>query len=416
MKNSKLYPAIVLSSICVIAALLLSVINMFTAPIIKDRENQKAQAALSAVLPEGKNFTPLTLDDTYPPAITEAYKADGGFVFRSSGAGKMGTIVVMIGIDTEGKIVGTEVISEKESAGWKEAVFNNVEGTNGKYKGQTYQTFEPFIATGATGTSNGFADAVKAALQAFEVANGNAVDFRTPEKILQDTCNAALGTTDVTFTRWFMTEILTDVKNIYECDGGVVIIVGDSFIGINNAGEIVTAAKEDNTTSEPTEDEAATALAAYALYSATSLTEVAIPTGASKSVLKIQMTATGNYVFDMRGAGNGINGEEWAHPSGEYIKLSVCISPDGKIIDVITTSRGTESDGYGSECEKDSYTEQFKGATSSDIVITPEHESSTSTDLGIISGSTVTSNGYQNALKNAFKAFDLLNTTEGGND
>ena len=56
MKNSKLYPAIVLSSICVIAALLLSVINMFTAPIIKDRENQKAQAALSAVLPEGKNF------------------------------------------------------------------------------------------------------------------------------------------------------------------------------------------------------------------------------------------------------------------------------------------------------------------------------------------------------------------------
>ena len=103
-------------------------------------------------------------------------------------------------------------------------------------------------------------------------------------------------------------------------------------------------------------------------------------------------------------------------PLGRVYQLSVAISPDGRIIDVITTSRGTESDGYGAACEKDSYTEQFKGANASDIVITPEHESSTSTDLGIISGSTVTSNGYQTALKNAFKAFDLLNTTEGGNE
>ena len=416
MKNSKLYPAIVLSSICVIAALLLSLINMFTAPLIKDRAEKNALAALSEVLPDGKNFTELTLDDTYPEALTKGYRADGGFVFRAVGMGRNGEIDVMICIDTEGKIVGTQIVSESESKGYKEKLFNQVLGTDGRYAGQTYDSFEPIVATGATMTSNGFADAVKAALQAYEIANGNAVDTRTPEKILQDTCNAALGTTGATFTRWFMTEVLVGVKNIYECDGGAVIIVGDSFIGINTAGEIVTAAKEDNTTSDPTDEERETALAAYALYSATNLTEIAIPSGASKSVLKIQRTDTGNYVFDMRGAGNGINGEEWAHPSGEYIKLSVAISPDGRIIDVITTSRGTESDGYGAACEKDSYTEQFKGASASDIVITPEHESSTSTDLGIISGSTVTSNGYQTALKNAFKAFDLLNTTEGGNE
>ena len=54
MKNSKLYPAIVLSSICVIAALLLSLINMVTAPLIKDRAEKNALAALSQVLPEGK--------------------------------------------------------------------------------------------------------------------------------------------------------------------------------------------------------------------------------------------------------------------------------------------------------------------------------------------------------------------------
>ena len=133
MKNSKLYPAIVLSSICVIASLLLSLINMVTAPLIKDRAEKNALAALSEVLPDGKNFTELTLDDTYPEAVTKGYRADGGFVFRAVGMGRNGEIDVMIGIDTEGKIVGTQIVSESESKGYKEKLFNQVLGTSGKY-------------------------------------------------------------------------------------------------------------------------------------------------------------------------------------------------------------------------------------------------------------------------------------------
>ena len=86
----------------------------------------------------------------------------------------------------------------------------------------------------------------------------------------------------------------------------------------------------------------------------------------------------------------------------------VCISADGVIIDVMTTSRGTETAGIGDVCETDKYTEQFRGATVDNIVITEEHTSSSSTDLGIIAGATVTSNGYQQALQRAFKAFQLL--------
>ena len=415
MKKSKLYPAIILSSICIISALLLSVINMFTAPIIKDREEKRALAALSEVLPDGKNFKDLALTDAFPKAVTKAYTADGGYVFRAVGSGRNGDIVVMVGINTEGKIVGTQVISEGESAGYKEKVYTQVIGTDGKYAGQDYETYEPFIAAGATMTSNGFADAVLAALQAYEIANGNAVDTRTPDEILQETCNIALNKTDVTFTRWLATEVLTGVKRVYKCDDGVVFIIGESYIGFNNDGEIVTVAKEDKTTSEPTEEETAVALAAYELYNSSEPTEIAIPQGASSYVLKIYKTATGNYVFDMKAAGNGIKGDSYSHPSGKYIYLSVAISSDGRIIDVITTSRETESKGYGDVCEKDSYTEQFKGAAASDIVITPNHQSSSSSDLGIISGATITSRGYQDALQKAFKAFELL-TNEGGNE
>ena len=415
MKNSKLYPAIVLSSICVIAALLLSVINMFTAPIIKDREEKKALAALTEVLPDGKNFEKMILNDAYPKAITEAYQADGGFVFRAVGKGRNGDIVVMIGINSEGKLVGTAIISEGESKGYKEKVYNQVLGTSGKYAGQSYETYEPFMASGATMTSSGFADAVKAALQAFEIANGNAVDTRNPEEILQETCNIALGKSGVTFTRWLATEVLTGVKKVYECNDGVVFIIGDSYIGFNNDGEIVTVAKEDKTTSEPTEEESAVALAAYDLYANSNPVEIDRPDGASSYVLKVYKTSTGNYVFDMKAAGNGIKGTSYSHPTGKYINLSVSISADGKIIDVITTSRETESKGYGDVCEKDSYTEQFKDAVATDIVITPMDQSKTSSDLGIISGSTYTSRGYQDALQKAFAAFDLL-TQEGGND
>ncbi|MBR5120710.1 MAG: hypothetical protein IKV02_06910 [Clostridia bacterium] len=56
MKNSKLYPSLVLCSICLVAALLLSGVNMITAPMIEKTQNAAANAALLEVLPDGKNF------------------------------------------------------------------------------------------------------------------------------------------------------------------------------------------------------------------------------------------------------------------------------------------------------------------------------------------------------------------------
>ena len=409
MKQSKIYPSFVLGCICLAVALLLSVINMFTSPIIADRANQLADGAKTEVLPGGKGFEDITADFEFPSAVNEAFAADIGYVFRVTGKGRNGDIVVMVGVDSEGKVTGTKIISEGESNGYKEKVFTRVQGTDGEYTGMTLDTFAPVVASGATLTSNGFADAMKAALQAFSIANGVAVDTRTPEEILQDNCNAALGTTGVKYTRYFIREVLDGIDNVYapENGTGLVFVIGDSFIGVDESGVITPDASADNS---------AKASAAYTLLSATTVTEVARPNGASKRVTKIELTATGNYVMYMEAAGNGINGEEWSHPSGEYITFTVSISADGKIIDVITTYQ-SESKGFGDVCATDAYTEQFRGAVSGDIVITEEHTSNTSTDLGIISGSTITSNGYQQALQRAFKAFELLTaTTEGGND
>ena len=407
MKQSKVYPSLVLGCICLTVALLLSVINMFTAPVIAERENELANAALSEVLPGGSGFDNITANHDLPESVIEAYSADIGFVFRVSGAGRNGAIVVMVGVDAEGKITGTKIISESESKGYKESIYNRVEGVDGEYTGQTLETFAPVLQSGSTMTSNGFADAIKAALQAYVIVNGGEVDTRTPEQILQDNCNAALGTTDVAFTRWFATEELVGVEKAYESESGFVFLIGETYVGVNETGV---------TTADVSEEDQATALAAYQLASTSTLTEIAIPDGVDKTIVKkAYITATGNYVFDLEAVGYDMAfhyspGNMAGNPKPIVIKIS--ISADGKIIDCATLEH-SESNGFGDKCATEEYRDSWTGATGSDVVVSNDAKGDA---LGVVSSSTYTTQGYQRAVKAAFKAFDLLTATEGGND
>ena len=397
MKQSKVYPSLVLGCICLTVALLLSVINMFTAPVIAERENALANAALSEVLPGGTDFKNITADHDLPESIIEAYSANGGFVFRVSGAGRNGAIVLMVGVDTEGKVTGTKVISESESKGYKESVYNRVEGVDGEYTGQTLETFAPVLQAGSTMTSNGFAEAIKAALQGYAIVNGGEVDLRTPEQILQDNCNAALGTTDVNFTLWFATEVLVGVEKAYESTSGFVFLIGETYVGVNETGV---------TTADASDEDKATALAAYELASTSTLTEVDIPAGVDKTIVKkAYATTTGNYVFELEAPGF------YGGFGGAPMKISISISKDGRIINCRTTSC-TKDEGFG-KITTEEYWNLWEGKVDGDIVIS---DNSSATDLGVISGATFTTYDYQSAVKAAFKAYELLTATEGGND
>lgn len=362
----------------------------------------------------------IEITEDYPAIVKSATKLSSGYVFTMVLSGKEDGLTIQVTVDLDGKIADTKVIDTHETPNYAANVFPNVEGTNGVYTGTTLESFEEYIVAGSTLTSRAYAEAVKAALQSYVLAQGGSVDTRTEEQKHSDACNLALGTTDKTFERWFMTETIEGVYNIYTCDEGVVIVINGVYVGINANGQAVNSAtKESTEASEVNAELKAEAEAAYAIYAVTLdadyRTEVAKPANTSKRVTKIELTKTGNYIMYMEGAGNGKAGEEYAHPTDRYIEFMVCISADGVIIDVMTTSRGTESVGFGDVCETDAYTEQFRGATVDNIVITEEGTSSSSTDLGIISGATVTSNGYQEALQRAFKAFQKLTDNEGGN-
>lgn len=384
MKKENIMPTIVLTVICVTVALLLAAVNMVTKPIIDKAANDKANATLTVVLPEGESFEEIDLSTVELPAsVTKAYKETNGkgYVFEMSVSGYKSGLVIMCGVDAEGKITGSKYTASSETFG-KEGDLDNA------YNGQALDSFAPNIISGATKTSNGYADAVKAALQAHVIMGGGSVDLRDPAQILNDNCNAALGTEGLTFTKWFAVEILDGVDAIYTAEGtkSVVMSIGEAFVGVGEGGKAVGA--------DVDADAKAKAEAAYAVYTASELTEATLPEGASKNVLKAYKTATGNFVFELQAAGYGINGEYVA--SGEYIKLKVAISADGKIISTLTTYEN-ETDGIGDVCATPEYYEKFNGT-----------DSETYKNVENVSGATVTTSAYKSAIKQAFAAFDLM--------
>ena len=136
-------PSIVLGSICLVVALMLSLINSITAPRIEEAQNAAANEALLVVLPDGKNFEEITFDERYPSIVTAGYKADGGFVFKMEVTGYRPGLVIMVGINEEGKIVAAKHIATNETYG-VESELNNA------YVGNTLDDISLILSSGAT--------------------------------------------------------------------------------------------------------------------------------------------------------------------------------------------------------------------------------------------------------------------------
>lgn len=393
-KKFDLKPTIVLSAICVVMVALLALVNMLTAPVIEAAQNAAANEALLVVLPDGKNFEEIDLaDKNLPASVDKAYKEEGGgYVIRVTVTGKNAGLMIMFGIDKNGAIVGTKVIADEETDTYDVKVFPGVEGTEGAYKGMTLENFEPWLVSGATLTSKAYGEAVKIALGAFAVLNGGEVDFRTPEQILQDNCNAALGTEGKTFTKWFRTEVVEGVDEIYTADGAYVFVVGETFVGYD---------KDGNLKSEGVDSAVLTLVeTAYGAVSQSTMTKVEeLPENMPKRFVEAYVTASGNYVITTKGAGYGINGE-W-HASGEYITVRVALTADGTIIATETVSQKETDNIGGAALKNPDFVDAFVGK-----------DAAGANGVDTVAGATLTTQGYKSAIKTAFEAYELLT---GGN-
>ena len=381
----------VLVSICVVITVLLAATNAITAPIIEKNQNASANAALLEVMPNGSGFEKVDISGySLPSTVTEVHKETSGvgYVVKLVTAGYGPNMVIMCGVSSDGIVTGAVCLSSNETLS-KEKTY----GENFANKDAAAVDAVDTLA-GATKTTAAYKNAVKDALNTVVILGGGDVDIRTEEEILADNLSTALPLGQGKFTKLFLVEDIEGIDAIYEADNktGYVCVVGEQFIGVNAEGSVVTEGVEnaDNITN------------AVAKIKATTYKEIDLSKypDLQAYVVSAKKTASGNYVVEAKGAGYGIKGGNEYHPaSGEYIIVRVAIAANGKIIDCLTVSEA-ETDGLGDECAKESFYGQFVGKTEANY-----------TEIDAISGATLTTDGYKQAIQ---RAYDAVSTLKGG--
>lgn len=389
MKHLK--SVLTLFSICAIVSIALAVCFAITDPIIKEQQAAAASGALLEVMPDGGSFEKMDISSySLPATVVEVNKAsNGGYVFQVSFAGFNPGNVAMIGVSADGKVTGTKCITNTESSGFGADHIPALD-SKGHYNGADVSTIDGVdTVAGCTVSTKAYREVIKDALNAAVILGGGSVDLRTPEQILNDNLNAALGTEGVEFDKHFFTEVVEGVDAIYVAKNGAghVVVIGEEFIGIDAEGKAI------GTTNEVAES-------AVATIKATTLTDLDLTAfeGLSKRIKSAQVTDGGVYVIEVEGAGFGINGDAHYGASGKYIVIRVAITADGIILDCYTVSQ-SETNGFGSVCADEEFYGQFDGKTEANYKEV------------IIAGSTITTKGYQGAILNAFKAVTIF---EGG--
>lgn len=168
-KEGYVVPVIVLTVICLVFGFLLSYVNSITAPIISAAEAEAAELAKKEVLPDADSFTEIEITDELPEAIDQAFTADNGagHVYFATGSGYGGDMQIIVGIDSEGIITGTQVLSHSETAGLGARVAE--EEWNSQFPGQDSSLSGVSIISGSTISSNCFIELVQAAFEANDI-------------------------------------------------------------------------------------------------------------------------------------------------------------------------------------------------------------------------------------------------------
>ena len=385
MKNS-VKSTLVLVLICAVMAVLLALTNAITAPIIKQNQDAAANEALLEVMPNGEGFEKIEFDaEKLPKTVTEVYKEkNGGYVITLTTSGYGSGFVIMCGVSADGTVTGAVCLASTETLGHEKTFGANFTGKDAAGV-DAIDTI-----SGATKTTGAYKNAIKDALNAAIILGGGSVDLRDPAQILNDNLSAALPAGEGKFTKLFITEVIEGIDAVYTADNGkgYVFVVGEEFIPVDENG---------NTANEAVKT-------AYDILVASTSEDIDLAPYAEtlKYVTSAKKTATGNYIFEVKGPGYGIVGGDDYHPaSGEYIIVRVSMTPEGKIIDTFTVSQA-ESQGIGDACADEKFYGQFDGKTESDYK-----------DIDAIGGATMTTNGYLKAIERAFEA---LKTLEGGNN
>lgn len=175
MKSNALYVlrlALILLAITGCVAAALAGVNAITEKKIAQLQEEKTRQAVAKVLAGTPEELTLTGDTGI---VRSAYKSEFGYAVQVAPNGFDGEILMMVGVDLEGKVTGISIISQTETAGLgAEAAADNANGTafREQFVGRGIDEVkiqkdggELDALTGATISSRAVAEGVKAAIE-----------------------------------------------------------------------------------------------------------------------------------------------------------------------------------------------------------------------------------------------------------
>ena len=213
-------PIVVLTCIGLVITAALAVTNQLTAPVIEAQAAAAAEAALKVVLPEGSDFTDITGVEL-PEGVTAAKAAGNGagYVFTTTGKGFGGDISVMVGLNADGAITGTKVLSNAETQGIGSKVVEDGSAYQQQLVGMT-DTSGIQATSGATVSSNAMTSAIQTAFDAYVLSTGGTVEAEVYE--------APANLTDDVLAEYYPGATFTDVVGGKTSDAGTVVYASEA--------------------------------------------------------------------------------------------------------------------------------------------------------------------------------------------
>lgn len=176
MKKELIKLSGILCAITLVASLLLAGVNKLTLPRIAQAEVLATESAMKSIIPEADNFEEIVEN------VFKAKKGEetAGYCVTVTPSGFAGQIKMLVGIGTDYKVKGIEILSHSETAGL------GAKATDSKFKdrfkeknpyitvvkGETQSPDEVQAITGATITSRAVASGVGEAYNLLQKVKG----------------------------------------------------------------------------------------------------------------------------------------------------------------------------------------------------------------------------------------------------
>lgn len=382
-------PPLVLTVIAAVVTGALVATESVTTPIIEQQAAAAADAARAVVLPSADSFTQVTVDEM-PEGGVDIYEANNGtgYVVTAQAKGYGGMLKVMVGIDSNGLISGTEVLENNETQGLGSKVSEHAFMDQYIGKDSTLEGIETI--SGTTISSNAFSKAVQNAYQVYGVAAGVEV-AGTQRDPITDEVKAELFPNVTSFQKYAV-----EGEAYKAGDEGYIVVTSNAgfagdvttAIGFDLNGAITGVVFTETSETQDYGEQYTRASWKDAQVGKTSADELDLISGSTVTYDALKLNFTEAFEMLPTLADASLEYEGTAEGYNGTMTVAVGIDSTGAITGVRLVD---SADDFASKVSDEAFTSQFVGKTSTDGIST-------------ISGATVSSTAFIEAVNNALAA------------